>query len=59
MPSIEFVHVGVSAMCPGGVSSLNLCIVFVLVGVGGGCLPHCPLLYVVIGIVFVGFVPHG
>lgn len=59
MPSIQFVHVGVSAICPGGVTSLNLC--FCVSGERGGeMFTALSLLYVVIGIVFVVFfVPHG
>lgn len=57
MPSIQFVHVGVSAICPGGVTSLNLCIVVVRRERWGGgeMFTALSLLYVVIGIVFVGF----
>lgn len=58
MPSIQFVHVGVSAIRPGGVTSLNLCIVVVCRRErrgGGEMFTALSLLYVVIGIVFVGF----
>lgn len=40
VPSIQFMHVGVSAICPGGVTSLNLCITFVCQERWGGGVYH-------------------
>lgn len=56
VPNVQFVHVRVSAICRGGVTSLNLCFFCASEDSKGergwGCLQLCPfLLYVVIGVV--------
>lgn len=59
MPSVQFVHVSVSATCLSAVIFLNACIVFVCQKKGEASTASS-LLYVVVSIVFVSFfVPRG